>query len=62
MKPIPVPDIDDDQAENAALAEAVAEARASTRVVSHEEMSAWLLKIAAGDFDPQVPVAREVTD
>lgn len=56
----PVPDIDDDTAELKALAEAVAKARAHKRSVPHEEMSAWLLRIAAGDFDAPLPVAREL--
>ena len=54
-----IPDIDDDEAELAALAKAVAKARVNTRSVSHEDMSAWLLRIADGDFEAPLPVARE---
>ncbi|CAA7628044.1 conserved hypothetical protein [Candidatus Terasakiella magnetica] len=54
----PVPDLDNDEAETAALAAAVAEARADARVVPHEEMRAWLLEIVAGDFDAPPPEPR----
>lgn len=52
------PDIDDDLAETEALAAAVAEARTNRQGVTHDEMRAWLIKIAAGDLDAQPPVAR----
>ena len=58
-EPDVIPDIDDDEAELAALAEAVAKARAHRRSVSHEDMSAWFLRIVAGEFDAAPPVARE---
>jgi len=58
-QPNSIPDIDDDDAEVAALADAVAKARSHRRGVSHEEMSAWLLRVAAGEFDAPPPVARE---
>jgi len=58
-RPNLIPDIDDDEAELAALAKAVAKARVNTRSVSHEDMSAWLLRIADGDFEAPLPVARE---
>ena len=54
----PFPDLDDDAAETAALAAAVAEARADCRTVPHEEMRAWLLEIVAGDFDAPPPEPR----
>jgi hypothetical protein len=57
--PNAIPDIDDDEAELTALSAAVAKARAHRRGVPHEEMSAWLLRIAAGGFDAPPPVARE---
>ncbi len=56
----PLPDLDDDAAELAALAAAVAKARANTRGVPHEEMRVWLLELAAGHFDAPPPVAREL--
>jgi hypothetical protein len=56
-KPQAIPDIDDDGAELTALAAAVAEARAHRRGVPHEEMKAWLLRIAAGEFDAPPPLA-----
>jgi len=54
----PLPDLDDDEAETAALAAAVAEARADPRAVPHEEMRAWLLEIVAGNFDAPPPEPR----
>lgn len=53
-----LPDIDDDEAELAALAVAVAEARAETRSIPHSEVRAWLLEVAAGNFEAPHPVAR----
>ena len=50
--------IDDESAEAEALEAAVAEARADRRGVAHEDMRAWLLKIAEGDFDTEPPEAR----
>ncbi|HWK45024.1 MAG TPA: CopG family transcriptional regulator [Stellaceae bacterium] len=55
---MPLPDIDDDEAELAALAVAVAEARADSRSVPHSEVRAWLLEIAAGNFDAPPPIPR----
>ena len=49
---------DIDEAEAAALAAAVAEARADTRYIPHEEMQAWLLRLAAGEFDAPPPEPR----
>jgi hypothetical protein len=58
-KTAPIPDIDDEEAcELAALAEAVAKARADRRAVPHSEMRAWLLEIAAGNFDAPPPEPR----
>lgn len=54
----PQPDIDDDAAEAAALAAAVAAARMDPRVIPHEQMRAWLLRIAAGDFSAEPPDAN----
>jgi hypothetical protein len=48
----------DDTAEADALALAVARARADDRSVPHDEMRAWLLRLAAGEFDAPPPVPR----
>jgi len=55
-------DIDDneDAAETALLAAAVAAARASELKVPHEEMRSWLLKLAAGDFAATPPEPRKL--
>jgi hypothetical protein len=54
-----LPDIEDDEAaELAALAKAVEEARADPRGIPHAEMRAWLLEIAAGNFDAPPPEPR----
>jgi hypothetical protein len=55
---VPQIEPDDDAAEAAALLTAVARSRANARGVPHEEMRAWLLKIAAGEFDAPPPVPR----
>jgi DNA-binding IclR family transcriptional regulator len=57
-KPTSLPDIDDSSADAEALAAAVAEARADPHGVSHEEVRAWLLRVAAGDFDAPPPKVR----
>lgn len=56
----PPPDnLDDDEAaELAALEAAVAKADANPRSIPHEEVRAWLLRLAEGDFDAPPPVAR----
>jgi hypothetical protein len=51
----PAPILDD---ETAALAAAVAESDADPRSVPHEEMRAWLLRLANGEFDAPPPEAR----
>jgi len=55
----PLPDLDDAAAELAALAAAVAESDADPRVIPHSEMRAWLLELAAGNFDAPPPIARD---
>lgn len=50
--------VDDDAAELAALEAAVAKARADPRRTPHEEVRAWLLRLAEGDFDAPRPPAR----
>ncbi|MBI5166049.1 MAG: hypothetical protein HY985_19385 [Magnetospirillum sp.] len=56
-----LPDGDDATAEASALVAAVAEARADLRAdlraVPHAEVRAWLLEIAAGNFDATPPEA-----
>ncbi len=57
-RPNPIPDIDNDEAEAAALAAAVADARADPRSAPHSEVRAWLLRVAEGDLDAEPPIAR----
>jgi len=58
-KPVLEVEIDEEEAaELAALAAAVAEARADTRSIPHSEVRAWLLEIAEGNFNAKPPVAR----
>jgi len=52
------PGLDDDEAELGALAAAIAASDADPRVIPHSKMRAWLLEIAAGNFDAPPPVAR----
>jgi hypothetical protein len=55
----PVPDFEnEDAAELTALAAAVAEADADPSAVPHADVRAWLLELAAGNFDAPQPVAR----
>jgi Fe-S-cluster formation regulator IscX/YfhJ len=49
------PDI---EAERQLLEAAVAEAEADPRYVTHEDMRAWLLRLAQGDFDAHLPELR----
>lgn len=58
----PLPDFDEDAAELAALAAAVAEARAETRSIPHSEVRAWLLEIAAGNFESAGEIAADLTE
>jgi Fe-S-cluster formation regulator IscX/YfhJ len=41
-----------------ALKAGVAESDADPRVIAHEDMRAWILKLADGDFKAAPPVAR----
>jgi hypothetical protein len=54
---IPAPLIEDDEAEAEAgvLAAAVAESDADPRTVPHEEVRAWLLRLAHGECDARQP-------
>jgi predicted transcriptional regulator len=55
----PQPVLDDDEAaEAAALAAAIAESDADPRVVPHEDVRAWLLRLAAGEFEASPPEPR----
>jgi HSP20 family molecular chaperone IbpA len=51
---------DDDVAETALLAAAMAGARASELKVPHEDMRAWLLKLADGDVSAKPPEPRKL--
>ncbi len=52
-------DLDDEaEAETRALAAAVAVAEADPRRVPHEDVRAWLLRLAAGEFDAEPPESR----
>jgi hypothetical protein len=49
---------DEDAAEAQALAAAIAESDADPRSAPHDEVRAWLLRIANGDFDAPPPEPR----
>jgi hypothetical protein len=53
-------ELDDEEAEAAALRAAVEAARTDPREVPHTEMREWLLKIAAGDFLAEPPIPRQL--
>lgn len=57
-QPVPLSDFDEEAAEREALAAAVAEARADPVNVPHEEVRAWLLRLADGDFTAEPPIPR----
>lgn len=57
-QPVPLSDFDEEAAEREALAAAVAEARANPLSIPHEDMRAWLLRIADGDFSAEPPKPR----
>jgi hypothetical protein len=52
--------MDDTEAEAAALAAAVDAARKGQGGVPHDEMRAWLLRVAAGDLDAAPPADRSL--
>ncbi len=56
----PAPLIEDDEAEAEvrALATAIAESDADPRTVPHEDVRAWLLRLAGGEFDLPPPEPR----
>jgi hypothetical protein len=49
---------EEEAAEAEALAAAVADSDADLRVAPHDEVRAWLLRIAAGEFDAPPPQPR----
>jgi hypothetical protein len=51
-------ELDDEEAEAAALRAAVEAARADPRAVPHAEMREWLLKVSAGEFAAEPPIPR----
>ena len=56
--PLPLVDGDEAEAEARALAAAVAVAEADPSRVPHEEVRAWLLRLANGEFDAPPPEPR----
>ena len=56
--PLLLVDGDEAEAEARALAAAVAVAEADPRRVPHEEVRAWLLRLANGEFDAPPPEPR----
>jgi hypothetical protein len=54
----PAPITEDDEAEVEALAAAVAASDSDPRTVPHEEVRAWLLRLAQGEFDAPPPKPR----
>jgi hypothetical protein len=56
--PEPITEDDEDVAEAQALAAAIAVAEADPRRVPHEEVRAWLLRLASGEFDAPPPQPR----
>jgi hypothetical protein len=56
----PPAELDDEEADAAALSAAIEAARSDPRAVPHAEMRAWLLKIAAGDVAAEPPTPRRL--
>jgi hypothetical protein len=56
--PAPLTKVDAAEVEARALAAAVAVAEADPRRVPHEEVRAWLLRLANGEFDAPPPEPR----
>ena len=53
--PAPLIEDDEETAEAQALAAAISESDADPRTAPHEEVRAWLLRIANGEFDAPPP-------
>jgi hypothetical protein len=51
-------DADEAEAEARALAVAIAESDKDPRTAPHEEVRAWLLRLAEGEFDAPTPEPR----
>ena len=51
-------ELDDEEADAAAMSAAIEVARADRRGMSHAEMREWLLKVAAGDLAVEPPTPR----
>lgn len=58
LNPTILADDSDIEAERQLLEAAVAEAEADPRYVTHEDMRAWLLQLAKGNFDASPPELR----
>jgi hypothetical protein len=58
VTPVPLIDDDEAEAEARALAAAIGESDADPQTVPHEEVRAWLLRLAAGEFDVPPPEPR----
>jgi hypothetical protein len=56
--PVPLIEDDEDAAEAQALAAAIAESDADPRTAPHEDVRAWLLRLANGEFDAPPPEPR----
>ena len=54
-KPAPFTNDDEDASEAQALAAAIAESDADPRTAPHEDVRAWLLRLANGEFDAPPP-------
>jgi hypothetical protein len=54
----PAPIIEDDEAEAEVLAAAVVDSDSDPRTVPREEVRAWLLRLAQGEFDAPPPKPR----
>lgn len=57
-RPAPLVEDNEDADETQALAAAIAESDADPRTAPHEEVRAWLLRLAEGDFDAPPPEPR----
>ncbi len=57
-KTAPLLEDDEVAAETQALAAAIAESDADLRVVPHDEVRAWLLRLAEGEFNAPPPKPR----
>jgi hypothetical protein len=63
MTPQAAQPVDDlEEAERLALAKAIAEAEADPRAVPHEEMMAWLKRLASGEHDAPPPKPRPLSE